>query len=289
MRRIGYETWLDEHEMIAGDALSSRIAEGVRDAKVVLVVVSIGSAQSKWLHYELNLATNRMVKGECRVIPAVVDDVTLPAEVLGLLYADFRSAFKHGMRSIRTALEYENTRAESLAAFWIVARELVRKVFDGVGHIALDGEYAGRDYDIVEVEVLAGKDTKPPRRVFFESISSHRHPAKALDERWWSEFCSSVNELPEALFLVVTERPIAFTVIRPDQSAPAVSYRQLPHGSTREREYAVFVDLSGVSRTDWEPVVVRAKRLLSELADRAVGKRQKRKWAEMLMIKKHRP
>lgn len=33
LRRSGYETWLDEHELVVGDPLGSRIAEGVRAAK----------------------------------------------------------------------------------------------------------------------------------------------------------------------------------------------------------------------------------------------------------------
>jgi hypothetical protein len=49
--------------------------------RVILVVVSKASVASKWLRYELNVATDRMIKGECRVIPVVIDETPLPAEL----------------------------------------------------------------------------------------------------------------------------------------------------------------------------------------------------------------
>src|SRR5204863_4667939 len=112
---------------------------------------------------------------------------------------------------------------------------------------------------------------------------SYRRPAEGLDEMWWNEFCSSMDELPENLFLLVSERPIAFDVIRPDLSMPSVSYRQFPHNPRRGREYAVFVDVARLSREEWMPSVIRAKGLLSELAQHVTGGRRKRDWPEMLM------
>lgn len=108
----GFETWLDEKELRAGDALGAEIAKALSQARVVLVVVSSASVKSKWLRYELNLATGRMVKGECRLIPVVIGDVEPPPEVAGLLYADFRSKFSLGWRGMVTALQYERGRAQ---------------------------------------------------------------------------------------------------------------------------------------------------------------------------------
>jgi hypothetical protein len=285
LRRSGYDTWLDEHELVAGDSLSNRIAEGVRDAQVVLVVVSNESVKSKWLGYELNLATGRMVKGECRVIPLVIDDAELPAEVLGLLYANFRVAFKHGMKSVRTALQHENTRAEGLAAFWSVARDLVHVAFGGSGHVALGGKYADRSYDIVEVEMTQG-DQKRQCQVFVETISSYRQPPEVLNDTWWSDFCSSTKDIPEELFLMVTERPVAFDVVRSDVW-PAISYRHIPSGSKGVRGYVVFVDLSSIRREEWMPIVAGSKQVLSELAGKVPTKARQstRNWPTMLIVK----
>src|SRR4051794_31607676 len=88
LRAEDYDTWLDEKEIDVGDALAAKISEGLRDAKVVVVVVSAASLASRWLRYELDIATERMVAGHCRVLPVLIDDVDVPPEVAGRLYAD---------------------------------------------------------------------------------------------------------------------------------------------------------------------------------------------------------
>src|SRR5262245_5854907 len=100
LERESFSVWLDEKELKPGDALSDEIAKALREARVVLVVVSVASVRSKWLKYELTLATDRMVKGDCRVIPVVIGDVEPPPEVAGLLYADFRTSFSLGAKSV---------------------------------------------------------------------------------------------------------------------------------------------------------------------------------------------
>jgi TIR domain len=149
IRRAGFEVWLDKHELIAGDPLGEKIARALTEANVVLVVVSDHSVKSKWLRYELNLATERMIKGDCRVIPVVINDVALPPEVVGLLYADFRGNFSPGMKSILTALEYEARQALARKGFWAEARDLLEEVLGGRGFASIRREYQTIDYDLV--------------------------------------------------------------------------------------------------------------------------------------------
>lgn len=67
----GFQVWLDERDLVVGDPLAENISKALTSARVVLVIVSSTSVNSRWLRYELNLATERMVKGLCRVIPYV--------------------------------------------------------------------------------------------------------------------------------------------------------------------------------------------------------------------------
>ncbi|MBW3662694.1 MAG: toll/interleukin-1 receptor domain-containing protein [Actinobacteria bacterium] len=107
LRAGGYDTWLDEKEIAVGDALAGRVSEGVKTAKIVLVVVSKASLESQWLQYELDIATERMIKGHCRVLPVLIDDVEVPAELAGRLYADMRPGKRGGLRRILDTLESE--------------------------------------------------------------------------------------------------------------------------------------------------------------------------------------
>src|SRR5215213_7499402 len=119
IRKAGYEVWLDEHELIAGDALGEKIAGALKETKVIVVIVSENSVRSNWLKYELNIAIERMVKGDCRVIPTVIDNAPLPPEVAGRIYADFRKNFAAGLKSIITALEGEARQVSSRSGFWV--------------------------------------------------------------------------------------------------------------------------------------------------------------------------
>jgi len=267
LKKANYSIWLDEHELVAGDPLGAKIAEALRRARVVLVVVSESSVKSKWLRYELNVATERMVKGECRVIPAVIGDVDLPPEVLGLLYADFRKAFKHGFKSIEIALKYEAGIAEAQARFYLVADNLVSKVFTGRSYVSIDGEYSARGYETVHVGVPSDEDAEATS-IVYENASAYTKPSKPLNDTWWGEFRSSMEELPERLYLMLTERPIAFDVVRPDPAFTNVSYRGFYCGDMGPYAYAVFVELGELDRSEWGPCVERAKNLLSEFARR---------------------
>jgi hypothetical protein len=247
------------HELLAGDVLSSEIAAGVCEARVVVVVVSDKSVNSKWLKYEVSLATPRRVAGECRVIAALIDDVEIPAELSNLVYADFRASFDEGIRRVRAALRDENERAERAASYWTVAREIIRSTFGGRGHVSLDGEYAARDYDIVHICTPTGKEIA----VVFEVVTAHGSEAKSLNEGWWDEFSANMIELPERLFLIATERPVEFDSVHPNRHAPKLSIRELAADSGA---YAVFVDCYGVDRGEWKRLFEAAKKLLEDTA-----------------------
>jgi hypothetical protein len=73
LEKEGFGIWLDERELVAGDSLGKKISEALDSARAVLAVASKASIESRWLEFEVNKATSRMVKGECRVIPVVID------------------------------------------------------------------------------------------------------------------------------------------------------------------------------------------------------------------------
>lgn len=237
----GYQTWLDEKELVPGDPLAKRISEAIDRARVVLVVVSSSSIASRWLAFELNHATDRMVKGECRVIPVVVEKVPLPPEVAGLLYADFTGDFDLPLKSVLTALEHEAHTHALNHSFWSRADMLVKAAFHGTGYVSVGGEYNDKDYEIVYV--YAETDERADTTAAYESVSAYGSPARPLNDRWWDEYSSAMTNLNEVLSLVLTERPIEFATETMDSVDSRVSYK--PIGWNKHTfGYAVFVDLS---------------------------------------------
>lgn len=265
--KAGFDTWLDEHEMVPGDPLAKKIAEGVSEAKIVLVVVSPNSVNSKWLKYELNIATERMVKGDCRVIPLVIGDVEPPPEVRGLLYADFRESFARGFKSILTALLYEEGRAAATASFWLNAKRLVEKVFGSIGYSFSVGGYKSDDHELVFVRAPGQSDGHVD--VIYDQQSVHGHRSEPLDGGWFSEYREVMEQSHANLYLMVTERPVGFEVVRPYADMPSVSYRVIEEWDDKIRGYAVFVDLSNVKEdADRLRALARARDLLTEFAEK---------------------
>jgi hypothetical protein len=259
--------WLDERELLAGDALAAEISGALNKAKVVLVVVSSASVKSRWLKFELNKATARMVRGECRVIPVVRDASHLPPEVQGLLYADFTRSFKFGLAGILSALKYEASRFSQFESFWQQTEMLIEEVFGGRGYGSANGEYWSRDFSFVTIPEPSYKEDKTT--VVYEVVSDYLHRAELLSRRWWDEYADAGGELGEHFFLVISERPIGTELQTIDPQDPRIRYRQEAiEGSGIVDRTVMSVDLCGVALAERREHLAAARRLLIELARR---------------------
>jgi hypothetical protein len=100
----GYPTWVDENEILPGDALPARVSAALADATAYIAAISRHSVGSKWFNYELRIATQRMIEGDLVLIPIRLDDAPVPLELTSLLWADFRTDFDFGRRTVIAAL-----------------------------------------------------------------------------------------------------------------------------------------------------------------------------------------
>ena len=79
--------WLDDWELRPGDSLIDRIfTQGLAAADVIIVILSSNSVNSSWVKEELNTAAIRKIKGQCRIIPIVLDDVEVPSVLSDTVY-----------------------------------------------------------------------------------------------------------------------------------------------------------------------------------------------------------
>ena len=260
LEKNGYSVWLDEKELRVGDKLSAEISSALSSSPVVLVVVSPSSVKSKWLRYELNIATERMIKGECRVIPALIDEVTPPPEVSGLLYADFRKGFAFGIRAITSALEYEKQTRLAAAPFYVRADAAVRRVFGGIGYASTVGAYKSDDWEVVSVP-RGGSGNTEDVDIQYDCVSAYGKSREPLTTGWLSELHDFADKIDHPFNLIVTNCPVSVVVIRPNKSFPQVSYMQRSRG----RSFTAFVELFNVPDDQWDAVLKAARRLLTEL------------------------
>jgi hypothetical protein len=265
-----YDVRLDEHALVAGDPIVATVGAALMEAKVVLVVVSKTSVKSRWLRYELNVATDRMIKGECRVIPVVIDDAELPSEVQGLLYADYRRSPRTGWKQIETALAHEAQRSRAKQAFYLQVDRLLGRFFS-VGYMWEVGEYGGETFDVVTLDVKdeQGNDIDVP----YDSIDTYGDEIKPLGDSWWQAYSDKTERLPQPYSLIVSKRPVAFPLDVVHPETPRVGLRRAEGSGWVMREHDVLVvDLSAVEEElERRRLIGIARTMLAEHAQRRFG------------------
>lgn len=195
-----------------------------------------------------------MIQGECRVIPLVIEKAPLPAEVEGLLYADFATSFARAYKSLSTSLLYEAAQSTRKTSFYIRADAVVDAIFDGRSYDSMGTDYSYLDYEAVELPFIDnnGNDFL----VLYESVQDYLQRKEPLSEMWLEEFLHSKEQFDEDLFLIVSERPIGYKVTNTADSHPRVKVKQIGN-SEYDKRALIAVDLSELCFDKW-PAEIRA-------------------------------
>lgn len=93
--------WLDRWELSIGDSLIDKIQEAADGASALLVILSKASVESEWCKKELSAGFLRELE-EKRVVvmPVLIENCSVPLFARSKLYADFRTNFDSGLRTI---------------------------------------------------------------------------------------------------------------------------------------------------------------------------------------------
>lgn len=210
----GFETWLDEKVLLVGDALVPTIAHAINQSRAVIIVVSNASIHSKWLRYELNAATQRMIQGGCRVLPVVIDDVDVPSEIATLLYADFRKDSRRGMQVLLNALEFESSRYPEIKKYKLDSvkaidrqfafLDLLKREFDGHSYVDQDVS-ATRSLSWEVLNVNQRPD--PEISVAYKEVADYTDSGQLLSDYDWKDFVDLVHdEYGERYGLLISQR-----------------------------------------------------------------------------------
>jgi tetratricopeptide (TPR) repeat protein len=90
---IGLRVFLDQRELVIGDALAGHLHEALAKSRCGIVLVSRGWVESPWCLEEGNTMMSRAIneRGAFRVIPVRIDTSTVPPMFAGRLWLDFAS------------------------------------------------------------------------------------------------------------------------------------------------------------------------------------------------------
>jgi hypothetical protein len=269
LSKHGFAVWLDEQELKPGDRLAETIAAVLSKCHVVLVVVSKASRRSRWLSYELSLATKRMIAGRCRVIPVVIGDAEPPLSVRDVLYADFRRSFRAGIGAVITALQYEKEKLKVVArkrrAIPSAPQEVIEVVFGNRGWASRFGDMSDRrkHWDVVYVPV-ADEDGNN-YRVVIDRVRADVNVVEQppLRDGWWMDYTHETEYIDEPLRLIVSDRPVRITETARCDSEGRVLYRtfDLPFIGI-DRAHVTFADVSGLNRSKQIRVLRAARKEL---------------------------
>ena len=93
--------WLDRWELAVGDSIIDRVQDAVDGSSALLVILSKASTASEWCKKELSAGLLRELE-EKRVVvmPVMFEDCDVPVFARGKMFADFRTSFDDGFRSV---------------------------------------------------------------------------------------------------------------------------------------------------------------------------------------------
>jgi hypothetical protein len=98
LRGAGLRVRISEWELQPGDSIASRIIEAVSSSDLILILLSPHSINSQWVQTELNETLSRELQRRAiTVIPALVEDCTMPPPLANLVYLDLRSDLEGGI------------------------------------------------------------------------------------------------------------------------------------------------------------------------------------------------
>ena len=93
--------WVDIWELNVGDSILNKVQQAIQDSSALLVILSKASVASEWCRKELNAGLMRELdEKRVVVLPVLVNDCDIPVFLREKMYADFRTNFDSGLKSL---------------------------------------------------------------------------------------------------------------------------------------------------------------------------------------------
>jgi len=106
LKTMGYNPWLDEMEIQVGECIVSKIDDGIRDSRLLIILLSKNSVNSDWVEKEWQTKYwDEINSGKVQVLPVLVEDCAIPKLLLTKKYADFREGYTVGFSHLLEAIK----------------------------------------------------------------------------------------------------------------------------------------------------------------------------------------
>jgi len=102
----GIKVWIDEQQILVGDSIPEKLAQGLAESDFFLLIVSGNSIDSEWVRKELNGAlVHEIERRKVTILPVRLDASELPISVKDKLYADFRTSYETGLKNLIASIK----------------------------------------------------------------------------------------------------------------------------------------------------------------------------------------
>lgn len=106
LANLSHEPWLDEWEILGGESIPTRIADGLNESDFVLVVLSKDSVESPWVENEWQAKYWEEVSSKrVSVVPVLRTDCVIPTLLKTKKYIDFRHDYERGLEALALTLK----------------------------------------------------------------------------------------------------------------------------------------------------------------------------------------
>jgi TIR domain len=115
LRDAGIDVWFDEWEILPGDSLVDKVfEEGLKSADAMVIVLSSNSIDKPWVREEINAGFVKRVEGKCKLIPVLIDDVTVPEALASTVWQGIANTedFDQELDRIVRAIHDDRSRPE---------------------------------------------------------------------------------------------------------------------------------------------------------------------------------
>lgn len=105
LAEMGHRPWVDEWQILGGESIPTKIAEGLASADYVLLVLSKKSVASKWVENEWQAKHwDEISSRQIYVIPILIEDCEIPTLLKMKKYIDFREDYDFALEQLGLSL-----------------------------------------------------------------------------------------------------------------------------------------------------------------------------------------
>ena len=113
LANAGHTPWLDEWDILAGESIPAKIAEGVDNCDYLVIILTENAVASNWVEREWQAKYwDEVNAGRIHVIPALFAECRIPTLLKTKKYADFRGSYSDGFDDLLLALKGRTTASE---------------------------------------------------------------------------------------------------------------------------------------------------------------------------------